>query len=114
MIIYVAETRGNMKEILSILSSSYTITRENYKKLKKIMLIEMVEEEIIKDFYLINYIMIKDFESEYDRRDFIQKVFKCKKVSDNTKLKIYLKILSLGVESCFINPNRQYDESCTS
>jgi len=100
-----------MKNILSILSLEYTITRENYKKIKKMLFSEMLEQKILNDFTLIDYIMLKDFESEYDRRDFIQKVFKMDKVSDETKLNIYIRILSLGVESCFTNPNRDYDEN---
>lgn len=100
-----------MKNILLILNSDYTITRENYKKLKKILLPEMVEQKILDNLLLIDYIMLKDFESEYDRRDFIQKVFKSDKVSDEIKLGIYLKMLSLGIESCFINSNREYDEN---
>lgn len=100
-----------MKNILEILNSEYTITRQNYKKLKKVLFPEMLEQKILNNLLLIDYIMLKDFESEYDRRDFIQKVFRSDKVSDETKLKIYVKILSFGVESCFINPNRDYDEN---
>lgn len=100
-----------MKNILLILNSDYTITRENYKKLKKILFPEMLEEKIVDNLLLIDYIMLKDFESEYDRRDFIQKVFKTDKVSDEVKLNIYLKMLTLGIESCFIKPNRDYDEN---
>ena len=100
-----------MKNILLILNSDYTITRENYKKLKKVLLPEMLEKNILEDLLLIDYIMLKDFESEYDRRDFIQKVFKSDLISDKVKLNIYLKMLSLGIESCFIKPNRDYDEN---
>lgn len=100
-----------MKNILLILNSEYTITRENYKKIKKILFPEMLEQKILNNLSLIDYIMLKDFESEYDRRDFIQKMFRSDKVGDETKLKVYIRILSLGVESCFINPNRDYDEN---
>ena len=100
-----------MKNILLILNSDYTITRENYKKLKKILFPEILEQKIVDNISLIDYIMLKDFESEYDRRDFIQKVFKSDKVSDTVKLNIYLNMLSLGIESCFNKPNREYDEN---
>lgn len=100
-----------MKNILLILNSEHTITRENYKKLKKLLFPEFLEQKVLDDLSLVDYIMLKDFDSEYDRRDFIQRLFKSDQVSDETKLKIYLKMLSLGFHSCFINPNRDYDEN---
>ena len=100
-----------MKNILLILNSEYTITRENYKKLKKILFPDILEQKILDNLLLIDYIMLKDFESEYDRRDFIQKLFKSDEVSDGVKLNIYLKMLSLGIQSCFIKPNRDYDDN---
>lgn len=100
-----------MKNILLILNSEYTITRENYKKLKKTMFLELLEHKVIDNLLLIDYIMLKDFESEYDRRDFVQRLFKTDQVSDYTKLNIYLKILSLGIISCFTKANSDYDEN---
>lgn len=103
-----------MKEILEILKTEGTITRENYKKIKKLITPDMLEQIIFNDFMLIDYIMMKDFDSEYNRRDFIEFVFNMEEVSDNTKLNIYLKMLLFGVESCFVNPNRDFDSNFCS
>ena len=84
------------------------------RKLKKMLTPEMLEQIIFNNFTLIDYIMLKDFESEYDRHNFIEYIFSLKEVSDNTKLNIYLKMLLFEVDSCFININKEYDSNLLS
>lgn len=103
-----------MREILEILKEDGAITRENYKKIKKNLTPDMLEQVIFNKFTLIDYIMLKDFDSAYNRRDFVEYIFSLEEVSDTAKLNTYLKMLLLGVESCFIEPNRNYDPNLCS
>lgn len=103
-----------MKEILEILKLDGAITRENYAKIKKILTPDMLEQPILNNVMLIDYIMLKDFASECNRRNFVEYVFSLEEVSDNTKLNLYMKMLLFGVESCFTNPNRDHDSNFCS
>ena len=81
-----------MREILEILKEDGAITRENYKKIKKNLTPDMLEQVIFNKFTLIDYIMLKDFDSAYNRRDFVEYIFSLEEVSDTAKLNTYLKM----------------------